>query len=178
MNMWRKALKACIPIGQFAILVLVAAGVGLAATTLKSDGASPSVSTVETNSGRFVASLASATNAIIIVANPANCAMDTAWASAINRTRRIAHLRGVVLVVGMVDSVSAGAAVRDLGLDFEVRVSSASASRALLASVTVPAIAVVRSGKTVLIATGQQFESASGWLPVALGVHSSLSTPK
>jgi hypothetical protein len=107
-------------------------------------------------------------NALVVFANPANCAINREWAQRVSRAVRLAHLKGVMLVSGFTDSVAARAAVQDLGLDFEVHLVSPQVSSVLIQQLGIPALALVRSHEVVLVANSSQFEAAPTWIQAVL----------
>jgi hypothetical protein len=122
--------------------------------------------------------LVEAPNAIGVLVNPATCSVDADWSNALNELRDRNRLRGVALVFGIAEQHAAEAAVRAIGLDFEVRLLTDQEAASIRVGVPAPLLFVVRSHEVVLLAAGSRLRSAPEWLGRALGTEQHRGAPR
>jgi hypothetical protein len=120
---------------------------------------------------------AGAPNALVLVLNPANCAMDADLAATYNALNRRFGGQGRALVYGLADSTEAARAFGDLRLELAMSVLTATEHDKLARLMPPPFVAVVRGGQLEVVAGPAKFATPAHWLPEVLGLRSVVSRP-
>jgi hypothetical protein len=118
----------------------------------------------------WVELLGGARSGIVLIVAPANCTMDAETARMITATDSALGGRGVVIAVGMSTLAEAHRAIADLGIGLRMRLPSSRSEEAEITAGGQPTIAIVRNGRTELVARGQTLAVAARWLPIAIGI--------
>lgn len=143
-------------------------GVG-AGTILRAD--EPSPATLDAIDQALVRTLGSPTGVLLVV-NPANCALSATDAAALNSVAAIPGVRVNVLLLAIPQHDSALHAVRrDFGFSAAVALAAASSvdATSLPALLRKPFVAVITRGQLRHAAWGEAIKSLDTWLPALVG---------
>lgn len=152
------------------LLVRTALLAGLVAVASACGGSAPESASDE------LEVLAQNWSGIVVIANPANCSLDSEQASTLNAAAAALGGRGVLLATMPLDSAELRRAADLLGLSFELRASPRGGRRIGPGVIGEPAVAVLRAGRVEIVAQGLMFEHVDRWLPEALGIDSDART--
>jgi hypothetical protein len=112
-----------------------------------------------------------APHGIVLVLNPANCSFDARTGRALQVVDSVLGGQGTALVYGLSDSTEAARTLKDLGLNLRIHILTDSQRAAIKAALSLPIVALMRSGNVDIVVSGEATNRITSWLPLAAGVN-------